>query len=226
MVQSIDRMLGRLRAEAGPEHLLLPHLRQRLPPRTAPAQRRQGHAVRLRHPRPARRHRAGCAARARAGSSSATSTWPPPSSRWPGCARRPTGRGSPSRDSLRAPRARGGRFVFYDHTYAKSRAGEVDSDRAVGGDIQSIPSYIAVRGKRGLLVRFDLDNSWRGHRLRVGALSLRRAVGGPQRVRPGPRQAVGARADAPAADVGRLRAGAVPGSVAAEPCVGGSGGPV
>jgi hypothetical protein len=52
--------------------------------------------------------------------------------------------------------------VFYDHTYAKSRAGEVDSDRAVGGDIQSIPSYIAVRGKRGLLVRVDLDNSWRG----------------------------------------------------------------
>ena len=44
------------------EHLLLPHLRQRLPPRTAPAQRRQGHAVRLRHARPARRHRAGCAA--------------------------------------------------------------------------------------------------------------------------------------------------------------------
>jgi hypothetical protein len=38
----------------------------------------------------------------------------------------------------------------------------VDSDRAVGGDIQSIPSYIAVRGKRGLLVRVDLDNSWRG----------------------------------------------------------------
>jgi arylsulfatase A-like enzyme len=65
-------------------------------------------------------------------------------------------------DSLHAPRAKGGRFVFYDHTYAKSRAGEVDSDRAVGGDIQSIPSYIAVRGKRGLLVRVDLDNSWRG----------------------------------------------------------------
>jgi arylsulfatase A-like enzyme len=64
--------------------------------------------------------------------------------------------------SLRAPRARGGRFVFYDHTYAKSRAGEVDSDRAVGGDVQSIPSYIAARGKRGLLVRVDLDNSWRG----------------------------------------------------------------
>ena len=51
MVQSIDRMLGRLRAEARREHLLLPDFRQRLPPRPAPAQRRQGHAVRLRHAR-------------------------------------------------------------------------------------------------------------------------------------------------------------------------------
>jgi hypothetical protein len=49
-----------------------------------------------------------------------------------------------------------------EHTYAKLRVGEVDSDRSSGGDIQSIPSYIAVRGKRGLLARFDLDNSPRG----------------------------------------------------------------
>ena len=49
------------------EHLLLPDLRQRLPPRPAPAQRRQGHALRLRHARAARRGRsrraAGCRAR-------------------------------------------------------------------------------------------------------------------------------------------------------------------
>jgi arylsulfatase A-like enzyme len=64
--------------------------------------------------------------------------------------------------SLRRPRTAGGRFVFYDHTYAMSRAGEVDDDTAVGGDIESIPSYIGVRGKRGLLVRIDLDDSWRG----------------------------------------------------------------
>ncbi len=60
------------------------------------------------------------------------------------------------------PRAAGGRFVFFEHTYARSRAGEVDDDSIVGGDIESIPSYIAVRGKRGLLVRIDLDNTWRG----------------------------------------------------------------
>ena len=64
--------------------------------------------------------------------------------------------------TLLRPRAAGGRFVFFEHTYARSRAGEVDSDTAVGGDIESIPSYIGVRGKRGLLVRVDLDNSWRG----------------------------------------------------------------
>jgi arylsulfatase A-like enzyme len=64
--------------------------------------------------------------------------------------------------SLAAPRARGGRFVFMEHTYAQLQPGEVDSDKATGGDIQQVPSYIAVRGKRGLLARFDLDNSARG----------------------------------------------------------------
>jgi arylsulfatase A-like enzyme len=67
-------------------------------------------------------------------------------------------------ESLRRPRAAGGRFVFYDHTFAQTQRGEVDSDAAVGGEIDSIPSYIGVRGKRGLLVRLDLDNSWKRHR--------------------------------------------------------------
>ena len=31
-----------------------------------------------------------------------------------------------------------------------------------GGTIDIIPSFVAVRGERGLLVRFDLDKSWRG----------------------------------------------------------------
>jgi arylsulfatase A-like enzyme len=64
--------------------------------------------------------------------------------------------------TLRRPDAPGGRFVFYDHTFAKSQPGEVDNDYAVGGDLDSIPSYIGVRGKRGLLVRFDLDHRWHG----------------------------------------------------------------
>ena len=64
--------------------------------------------------------------------------------------------------SLDNPQAPGGRFVFMEHTYAKLQPGEVDSDKSSGGDIQQVPSYIAVRGKHGLLARFDLDDSARG----------------------------------------------------------------
>ena len=61
--------------------------------------------------------------------------------------------------SLKEPRARGERFVFMEHAYAPLRAGEVDSDVSSGGDIEAIPAYIAVRSRDGLLARFDLDNS-------------------------------------------------------------------
>ncbi|KQY56388.1 MULTISPECIES: sulfatase-like hydrolase/transferase [unclassified Nocardioides] len=72
--------------------------------------------------------------------------------------------GSSLKASLRARRAPGGRFAFFEHTWSKSRPGEVDADRQTGGMTDLVPSYIAVRGRRGLLVRFDLDNSWRGTR--------------------------------------------------------------
>ena len=39
---------------------------------------------------------------------------------------------------------------------------EVDLDLGSGGTIDIVPSFIAVRGNRGLLVRFDLDKSWTG----------------------------------------------------------------
>ena len=61
--------------------------------------------------------------------------------------------------TLRHPQARVGRFVFYDHTFAPTRSGEVDGDKGLGGNIDQVPSYIAVRGRRGLLVRDDLDPS-------------------------------------------------------------------
>ena len=64
--------------------------------------------------------------------------------------------------TLHDPKSRGGRFVFYDHTFARSQPGEVDNDTATGGDLDQIPAYIGVRGRRGLLVRLDLDNTWRG----------------------------------------------------------------
>jgi len=65
-------------------------------------------------------------------------------------------------DSLTRPAAPGARYAFFEHTYAKSQPGEVDTDQGSGGTIDIIPSYLAVRGDRGLLVRFDLDPSWRG----------------------------------------------------------------
>lgn len=61
--------------------------------------------------------------------------------------------------SLRNREAPGGRFAFYEHTHAKIQPGEVEVDMLSGGTLDIIPSYLAVRGKRGLLVRVDLDNS-------------------------------------------------------------------
>ena len=66
--------------------------------------------------------------------------------------------------SLRDPRVAGNHFAFFEHTWSQSQPGEVDTDRQSGGTIDVIPSYVAVRGARGLLVRVDLDYSWRGHR--------------------------------------------------------------
>lgn len=62
--------------------------------------------------------------------------------------------------SLQQPEAAGNRVAFFEHTYGRSQPGEVDNDKGVGGTLDIIPSYVAVRGERGLLVRFDLDNSW------------------------------------------------------------------
>lgn len=70
--------------------------------------------------------------------------------------------GSSFADTLGRPRVPGGRYAFFEHTYAKAHPGEVDLDRGSGGTIDIIPSYIAVRGSQGLLVRFDLDKSWKG----------------------------------------------------------------
>lgn len=60
---------------------------------------------------------------------------------------------------LRAPRAPGGGYAVFEHTIAGA-AGEterVDADQRSGGAIGIIPSYVAIRGPRGLLARFDLD---------------------------------------------------------------------
>jgi N-acetylglucosamine-6-sulfatase len=68
--------------------------------------------------------------------------------------------GSSFADSLRQPRVRRQRAVFFEHTWARSLGGN-DPDRwYAGGTIDQIPSYVAVRTRRALLVRVDLDNRW------------------------------------------------------------------
>jgi arylsulfatase A-like enzyme len=63
-------------------------------------------------------------------------------------------------DSLSRAEAPGARYAFYEHTFAKSVPGEVDTDEGSGGTIEILPSYVAVRGEQGLLVRLDLDPAW------------------------------------------------------------------
>ena len=55
-------------------------------------------------------------------------------------------------------------YVFFEHTFSRSRPGE-DPDRPfTGGGLNVIPSYLAVRSRTALLVRNDLDPRWGRHR--------------------------------------------------------------
>jgi N-acetylglucosamine-6-sulfatase len=62
------------------------------------------------------------------------------------------------------PAARVGDYVFFEHTFSRSRPG-ADPDRPfTGGGLNVIPSYVAVRSRTALLVRDDLDPRWDHHR--------------------------------------------------------------
>ncbi len=65
-------------------------------------------------------------------------------------------------DTFADPGARGGRFAFMEHTYGPALPGEPDADLGSGARLDIIPSYVAVRGEQGLLVRVDLDRSYDG----------------------------------------------------------------
>jgi arylsulfatase A-like enzyme len=55
-------------------------------------------------------------------------------------------------------------YVFFEHTFSRSRPG-ADPDRPfTGGGLNVIPSYVAVRSRTALLVRNDLDPRWDRHR--------------------------------------------------------------
>ncbi|HYH34280.1 MAG TPA: sulfatase-like hydrolase/transferase [Nocardioides sp.] len=53
------------------------------------------------------------------------------------------------------------RYTFFEHTWAPSLGVDPDAAHA-GGTTDSVPSYLAVRSHDGLLVRLDLDPSWEG----------------------------------------------------------------
>ncbi len=65
-------------------------------------------------------------------------------------------------ESLRHPEVPGPRYVFFEHTHGPVLPGEPDADLGSGGRLDAIPSYVAVRGREGLLVRVDLDQSYDG----------------------------------------------------------------
>lgn len=52
-------------------------------------------------------------------------------------------------------------FAFVEHTWAATLGLDPDAAYA-GGAMDAIPSYVAVRSRRGLLVRYDLDPSTEG----------------------------------------------------------------
>jgi N-acetylglucosamine-6-sulfatase len=62
---------------------------------------------------------------------------------------------------LVSPSREGRRFTFHEHTWAPSLGLDPDAAYA-GGTMDDIPSYVAVRSRQALLVRYDLDPSWEG----------------------------------------------------------------
>lgn len=64
-------------------------------------------------------------------------------------------------DVLRDKNADGAKYALFEHYYMKMGTGP-DAEVARGGTTNLVPSFIAIRSERGVLARFDLDNSWNG----------------------------------------------------------------
>lgn len=64
--------------------------------------------------------------------------------------------------ALRGEVTDGPAYAFVEHAHTKVRAGEPDADYGTGARLDEIPSYVAVRSARGLLVQLRLPRSWRG----------------------------------------------------------------
>jgi arylsulfatase A-like enzyme len=71
--------------------------------------------------------------------------------------------GSSFLPALRSPAASSNRYAFFEHTYSRTNPDtDPDADSDVGGSSVTLPSYLAVRSKDALLVRWDLDKSYAG----------------------------------------------------------------
>ena len=92
-----------------------------------------------------------------AASWSATSTWRPTLERLAGLEPAPYRSGRSLLPSLARPWLHEQDYVFVEHTWGRKRPD--DPDAKGGSALGVIPSYVAVRSRTQLLVRFDLDRS-------------------------------------------------------------------
>ena len=66
-------------------------------------------------------------------------------------------------DALRDPAAPSSTYTFFEHTYSRANPDtDPDYDSDLGGSSVTLPSYLAIRSKDALLVRWDLDKSFAG----------------------------------------------------------------
>ena len=76
---------------------------------------------------------------------------------------RPDRAGGTFLPTLRNPAANGNRYTFFQHTYSRTNPDtDPDADTDIGGSSVTLPSYLAVRSKDALLVKWDLDKSYAG----------------------------------------------------------------
>ena len=65
--------------------------------------------------------------------------------------------------ALRDPKVAGSKYTFFQHTYSRTNPDtDPDADSDIGGNSVTLPSYLAVRSKTALLVRWDLDKTFAG----------------------------------------------------------------
>jgi arylsulfatase A-like enzyme len=71
--------------------------------------------------------------------------------------------GSSFLPALQDPASPSNTYTFFEHTYSKTNPDtDPDFDSDLGGSSVTLPGYLAIRSKDALLVRWDLDKTWAG----------------------------------------------------------------